>query len=274
MSKFRIMAEDRNGNAVERAIVNTATPRSNGEARKGTGTAKAALRAYGCRVIRTDSDGNVYAVGSRTGKRIWAEPVSGKAKSANKPARRTADDSESEATVRAILREHGIDPDAISGQTVTVKSPTVKVQKPRKQPQTTQTENSEMDTLFCANGEHTWQRPKQRGRKPHSCPEHADMASVATLEQDAPKPRVTRVARNVGRPAGKSTSEARKERLAKAAVSAPPRRGRRGKMTIAGIEVNPELIGNDNFREALRDFVDRNGVPSKRELAALERKYL
>lgn len=35
-------------------------------------------------------------------------------------------------------------------------------------------------TLHCASGDHQWQRPSQRGRKPANCPAHADpKATVA-----------------------------------------------------------------------------------------------
>jgi hypothetical protein len=76
--QYRIMSESRDGSAVERKIVDISLPRSNGEARKvGTdenSRLKAALRMYGCRAIHS-ANGDVYAVGSRSGKRIWAEPV-------------------------------------------------------------------------------------------------------------------------------------------------------------------------------------------------------
>lgn len=34
---------------------------------------------------------------------------------------------------------------------------------------------SEMVTLHCETGNHSWERPKQRGRRPHSCPEHTEV---------------------------------------------------------------------------------------------------
>lgn len=33
---------------------------------------------------------------------------------------------------------------------------------------------SETVTLHCANGNHDWERPKQRGRRPTDCPEHSE----------------------------------------------------------------------------------------------------
>jgi hypothetical protein len=33
----------------------------------------------------------------------------------------------------------------------------------------------ETRTLYCKTGKHEWQRPAQKGRAPHSCPEHSEV---------------------------------------------------------------------------------------------------
>lgn len=41
--------------------------------------------------------------------------------------------------------------------------------------------------LYCQAGEHRWNRPKQRGKRPKNCPDHAPVAT-----ESAPKrPRIT-----------------------------------------------------------------------------------
>jgi 1,6-anhydro-N-acetylmuramate kinase len=35
----------------------------------------------------------------------------------------------------------------------------------------------ETKTLYCKAGKHEWQRPAQKGRAPHSCPEHSEVKS-------------------------------------------------------------------------------------------------
>ena len=39
----------------------------------------------------------------------------------------------------------------------------------------------ETRTLYCKTGKHEWQRPAQKGRAPHSCPEHSEVKSSANL---------------------------------------------------------------------------------------------
>lgn len=34
-------------------------------------------------------------------------------------------------------------------------------------------------TLYCQAGDHNWERESQRGRKPHSCPDHIDNPVVS-----------------------------------------------------------------------------------------------
>lgn len=44
-------------------------------------------------------------------------------------------------------------------------------------------------TLHCQAGDHTWERPSQRGRKPFSCPEHTvTIAKAPASKPEAPKP--------------------------------------------------------------------------------------
>jgi hypothetical protein len=42
-----------------------------------------------------------------------------------------------------------------------------------------------MVTLHCQAGNHTWERPSQRGKRPFNCPEHAGQAS------ESPAPRTS-----------------------------------------------------------------------------------
>lgn len=42
-------------------------------------------------------------------------------------------------------------------------------------------------TLHCQNGGHAWERPAQRGRPPHSCPEHPAPVEGACVEAHASK---------------------------------------------------------------------------------------
>lgn len=38
-----------------------------------------------------------------------------------------------------------------------------------------------MKTLYCKTGKHEWQRPAQKGRAPHSCPEHSKPKSSGNI---------------------------------------------------------------------------------------------
>lgn len=62
----------------------------------------------------------------------------------------------------------------------TPKRATRKAPKPTEQPtleisdDDNSSENSETETLHCINGDHDYQRPRSRGRKPVNCPDHKD----------------------------------------------------------------------------------------------------
>jgi hypothetical protein len=47
------------------------------------------------------------------------------------------------------------------------------------------TTSAKMVTLHCQAGNHTWERPSQRGKRPFNCPEHAGQAS------ESPAPRTS-----------------------------------------------------------------------------------
>lgn len=42
-----------------------------------------------------------------------------------------------------------------------------------------------MKTLWCKAGEHNWERPSQRGRVPHNCPDHTPEKATAASREDA-----------------------------------------------------------------------------------------
>lgn len=46
-------------------------------------------------------------------------------------------------------------------------------------------------TLWCENGEHNWERPRQRGRKPTSCPEHTVQVEVGERMAKVQEKRIT-----------------------------------------------------------------------------------
>lgn len=41
-------------------------------------------------------------------------------------------------------------------------------------------------TLICEHGNHTWERPSQRGRKPRFCPEHRELSAPVEAVAAAP----------------------------------------------------------------------------------------
>ena len=43
-------------------------------------------------------------------------------------------------------------------------------------------------TLWCAVGDHSWQRERQRGRPPFSCPEHSEVPKTPRTRKPSPEP--------------------------------------------------------------------------------------